>query len=325
MPTETLLLAVGRYAKGSYLLRVRVSYLVAMRSNKATRVKRKRAQSAMEYLTTYGWAILIIAIILVAFFALGVFNGNAYSPKAQPGSCSITRNQYGGASESGVCTNEIPQFVAQFNGQTSSINMPSPLTGTLSSVTVSFWVSPSSGAPGIELPFTDKWAQQIAWTEGSVVGKAGSVIGGTTNGGNWEYSNTLQPGAWYFVALTGTSAGDILYINGQQAASDSGAVSTGSNAIWIGSTGEANGGPGCCNYAFSGSVSNVQVYNIALPQSEIETLYQEGIGGPPINLQSIVGWWPLNGNANDYSGYGNDGTPANVVYSSNWYSSYTQP
>ena len=34
-----------------------------------------RAQSAMEYLMTYGWAILIIAIVLVALFSLGVFSG----------------------------------------------------------------------------------------------------------------------------------------------------------------------------------------------------------------------------------------------------------
>lgn len=36
----------------------------------------KKAQSAMEYLMTYGWAILIIAIVLAALFSLGVFNSN---------------------------------------------------------------------------------------------------------------------------------------------------------------------------------------------------------------------------------------------------------
>jgi hypothetical protein len=30
-----------------------------------------KAQSAMEYLMTYGWAILIIAVVLAALFALG--------------------------------------------------------------------------------------------------------------------------------------------------------------------------------------------------------------------------------------------------------------
>ncbi|MGC9205412.1 MAG: hypothetical protein ACP5FN_04040, partial [Candidatus Micrarchaeia archaeon] len=34
-----------------------------------------KAQSAMEYLMTYGWAILIIAVVLGALFSLGVFNG----------------------------------------------------------------------------------------------------------------------------------------------------------------------------------------------------------------------------------------------------------
>jgi hypothetical protein len=33
-----------------------------------------RAQSAMEYLMTYGWAILIIAVVLGALFSLGVFS-----------------------------------------------------------------------------------------------------------------------------------------------------------------------------------------------------------------------------------------------------------
>ncbi len=37
-----------------------------------------KAQSAMEYLMTYGWAILIIAVVIAVLFALGVFNGSAF-------------------------------------------------------------------------------------------------------------------------------------------------------------------------------------------------------------------------------------------------------
>ncbi len=36
-----------------------------------------RVQSAMEYLMTYGWAILIIAVVLGALFSLGIFNGSS--------------------------------------------------------------------------------------------------------------------------------------------------------------------------------------------------------------------------------------------------------
>ena len=33
-----------------------------------------RSQSAIEYLTTYGWALILLAVALVALFELGVFN-----------------------------------------------------------------------------------------------------------------------------------------------------------------------------------------------------------------------------------------------------------
>ncbi|MBD3156031.1 MAG: hypothetical protein GF368_05260 [Candidatus Aenigmarchaeota archaeon] len=34
---------------------------------------RKKGQAAMEYLMTYGWAILIIIVVVGALFAMGVF------------------------------------------------------------------------------------------------------------------------------------------------------------------------------------------------------------------------------------------------------------
>src|SRR3990172_218986 len=39
----------------------------------------KKAQSAMEYLMTYGWAILIVIIVAAALFALGVFSPSTYT------------------------------------------------------------------------------------------------------------------------------------------------------------------------------------------------------------------------------------------------------
>ena len=71
--------------------------------------KNFKAQSAMEYLMTYGWAILIIAIVLAALYVLGVFNGSAFvgttctatsgalctSPIATPGNFIVTLGQVG--------------------------------------------------------------------------------------------------------------------------------------------------------------------------------------------------------------------------------------
>ena len=37
-----------------------------------------KSQSAMEYLMTYGWAILIVAVVLGALYSLGIFNGSNF-------------------------------------------------------------------------------------------------------------------------------------------------------------------------------------------------------------------------------------------------------
>jgi len=39
---------------------------------------KSKLQSAMEYLMTYGWAILIIAVVLAALYGLGVFNAGNF-------------------------------------------------------------------------------------------------------------------------------------------------------------------------------------------------------------------------------------------------------
>ena len=68
------------------------------------------------------------------------------------------------------------------------------------------------------------------------------------------------------------------------------------------------------------------MYNVSLSAEEIRALYLEGIGGAPIDLQNLVGWWPLNGNANDYSGNMNNGQiDGNVAFNSSWASGYTAP
>ncbi|MDO8339666.1 MAG: hypothetical protein Q7T16_03340 [Candidatus Burarchaeum sp.] len=42
--------------------------------------KAKKAQAAMEFLSTYGWAVLIIALVLVAIAWLGIFNVTGQVP-----------------------------------------------------------------------------------------------------------------------------------------------------------------------------------------------------------------------------------------------------
>ncbi len=54
----------------------------------STYIRYAKSQSAMEYLMTYGWAILIIAVVLGALFGLGFFNAASLAPKVSAGSSS---------------------------------------------------------------------------------------------------------------------------------------------------------------------------------------------------------------------------------------------
>jgi hypothetical protein len=77
--------------------------------------------------------------------------------------------------------------------------------------------------------------------------------------------------------------------------------------------------------SLNGYLSNIQIYNTTLSVSEVQALYAEGIGGAPIVLQNLIGWWPLNGDTNDYSGNGNNGVPTNIIMNGTWTSRYTGP
>jgi hypothetical protein len=78
------------YIQGSIML-----LMMRAVTNKPT----SRAQSAMEYLMTYGWAILIVAIVLGALYSMGVFSASStISTSCVPSSgyyCSISSYAHG--------------------------------------------------------------------------------------------------------------------------------------------------------------------------------------------------------------------------------------
>jgi hypothetical protein len=263
-----------------------------------------KAQSAMEYLMTYGWAILIIAVVLGALYILGLFSAVNYMPRVQPGSCSVQRPFGAGNSKltllAGNCDNELPEYVAQFNGQSSRVSVPNPLSGYLTAFEGASSICFSNGV----------------WVCGT---------------------SALSLKTWQFVSVINSpSAGQlVLYIN-------SNTVYTGANqgsgaftyTAWIypaaGQQGDVVGvnsiGARTSNsYWFSGSIADVQVYNASLSNQTVGALYQEGIGGEPISLSNLAAWWPLNGNANDYSGNNDNGVPGGVTFSSGWTGGYTVP
>jgi hypothetical protein len=286
----------------------------------------QKAQSAMEYLMTYGWAILIIAVVLGALFQLGVFNANNFAPKAPPGACRVFRPN-GPYTTSfinleGVCSGELPQYVMY--ATSSGSGQIFSLSGTISGATSTVWVQYTGIDNGCPHPLG------AGYNANNPVGTGWFYIDGGCNSQNpyLDYSGPSSPeqdigfptastGSWYFLAATYSPTALTIYLNGQQV----GPVLT-PNTLFM--TVQYIYTPG---YWSGNSIymANAQLYNTSLSANEIQALYLEGIGGAPIDLQNLVGWWPLNGNANDYSGNGYNGQATGVTYTSSWTSGYTPP
>ncbi len=120
-----------------------------------------KGQSAMEYLMTYGWAILIIAIVLVAFFALGLFKSPTGTTCRSPSGYVCSNPIFNSG------TNKLSVTVGQGTGSdwtvvTFTMNgtgIPSALTANMGSansislaggalVTINFTIPTADTSPG---------------------------------------------------------------------------------------------------------------------------------------------------------------------------------
>ena len=305
----------------------------------------------MEYLMTYGWAILIIAVVLGALYSLGLFNANTLGPRAAPGSCQVYRpngpmsTQY--ISLEGICNTESPQYVAVFNNASQSDQIQINDNPAMDSIfspngfTVSFW--------GYFQPVTASFAgytimQKYNYNTNGFefsVGAGGPInyisssnirmVTTTANafGGGIAYPTTNLFRTWGFYTFVfsynGIGTNVSQYFDG--AVVGNLPIGTGyplvNNLPFIISGPHPTGGatPSYIN----GLMSDIQLYNSSIDANSVKALYQEGLGGAPINLQTLVAWWPLDGNANDYSGNQNNGQPTNVIYTTQWQNGYVSP
>jgi len=287
-------------------------------------------QSAMEYLMTYGWAILIIAVVLGALFGLGFFSAANLAPKITGGSCQVYRPDGAGTASFinlvGTCNNELPQYVASFSpGADSQVNvglqgLPQGDNGR----SVFAWVYFTGNSEPIT--FSIFGYGNCPWQDWDFDVYNGMLGINDACGGTATRSSLAVPtNTWVFVGVVfRTYASQItFYLNGVAQNQSLSGFNTGQpiNSADIGCT--FNGA--ICINSFSGSIANVQVYNTSLSSNEVASLYNGGIGGVPSDLNNLVGWWPLNGNPNDYSGNLNNGNFTNTVYTSSWALSYVAP
>ena len=206
-----------------------------------------------------------------------------------------------------------------FNGVNSLVSAPSGNNLVISnSLTLDAWVYLNSINTGSTKPYLDN----------PIIGESGSAqpfLLTITNSRapafllNWGPSGTFIIGSsniiatrtLYNIAATfnKSSSTETIYINGKEEAGASTSLTlSGSGNVIIG------GSPQNQTY-LNGYVINAQVYSASLSPSQISQIYSSGPSGvPSANLQNLAGWWPLNGNANDYSGYGSSATPYNLNY-----------
>jgi len=132
----------------------------------------------------------------------------------------------------------------------------------------------------------------------------------------WGYSRdfpgntTLQPNTWYHGAVSYDGTIVRLYVNGQPDGSQVMSLNTG-----VGSYGLTIGASVDAGAPWSGPIDEIQIFDHALSDSEILSVYNAGSAGfcntfASQTLSGIIGWWPGNGNGNDIVG-GNDGTLLN--------------
>jgi hypothetical protein len=138
----------------------------------------------------------------------------------------------------------------------------------------------------------------------------------TTNA-NFSKCNTgfaLSVNVWHYLVGTYDGNQDLLYIDGVSVGggTNPGTIATTSGALYIGQQKSGN------SRYFNGSIQDVRIYRRALSATEIAAQYASYNSQVQVsNLQSgLVGDWPMNGNAKDYTPYNDNGTVTGATLTS---------
>ena len=129
-------------------------------------------------------------------------------------------------------------------------------------------------------------------------------------------SQTVSLNTWHQVGMIYTGSTEYAVVDGvlyQLATGLSGNSPLTSTVVATG-IGGALGTSVKPSWPFAGQIADVQQYNFSLSAAQVNSSYYAGPLGGPASQTGLVGWWPLNGNPNDYSGNANNGQSSNVTY-----------
>ncbi len=189
---------------------------------------------------------------------------------------------------------------------------------------ISMWVNPNVGGPVADI-YSASNNYGIGSGQGTDYG--GAYVrpsAGVPSYFEWDEgtqkcatnSGTISAGSWYNVVVSVSNYNSIsIYINGalaKQCLLSSAEPSLAKPAFSIGVN------PVTFSTAYNGLITNVQFFKGTLNSSQAYQEYSDGFGYIPIEsgTVSLIGYWPLLGDSNDYSGHANVGYPYNISYTS---------
>jgi hypothetical protein len=203
-----------------------------------------------------------------------------------------------------------------FDGSSSYIVVPNNAALNLNSTdfTLSAWIKLDSynSSYGSQIMNKRYSGYNNGWTW-SMTGQLSSTTGTLSfgpGGGNSNAFGTkvVSLNQWHMVTSVYTASSQQLaiYIDGVLDNVTTGILSPSASVLADLYIGKDNPQTGSNGYYFQGSLDELRIYNKALSATEVEQLYSWPING-------LIAYWPLDGNANDLSGNGHNGTTNNVT------------
>ena len=229
---------------------------------------------------------------------------------------SLTKRSTNGMFSFNLLNRQLASFNGQYSYLVSQSNLPQTSTATI--VWWTYVTAINAQGEGIGPSSCQIYEPQSSGSTFSVeFDPCTCVVTGSLTCSGWA-TLTAPTSTWVMIAYTINSlvVNSYLYSASQSAQSSSVMSASGTTSLalpsvpfYIGSYGGSS-----IYEQLNGKIANVQVYNSVLSPSQVAQLYEEGIDGIPISNSMLIAWWPLNGDFNDYSGYGNTATSFNVVY-----------
>jgi hypothetical protein len=214
-------------------------------------------------------------------------------------------------------------------GTVSNQNLVANLSSSLSNIqtskgysapfalTITFWMKLSNSSSGVQISgYDSKSSESVLCCNWRVASRTTNTLFDPGYWGDNQFSWSLSTGRWYMVSMVlqnVTGAENLYYVYLNKTLASKGSASSSAYGIPQVDYLDFGYGPGS-SPAMYGSLADIQIYTYNTSSAQIAKLFLEGVGGAPLSNANLIGWWPLDGNANDYSGNNNNGVATNVQW-----------